>query len=491
MSYASVIMVCMHRVDTKRKQAAIIRTITYAVTLVLTVLTTAMLLYIALGYRIGSSGHVVKNGLLLVDNRPQSAMVYVNGVQKDPAPSRFVLPAGNYDVDLKLNGYRDWSKQVNVSASKVREVKYPLLLPKNLNLKTLKSLEKPDVVSQSKDRKQLLMYSEQLSQLSLVELDPKEAKVTNLQLGNSVVREGGSLGKLRVIEWSLNNKHVLIEQMLPSGAINYLSLETAKPAEAINITKLYGDNEITDLHYVGDNTDLVYGLKNGILSSYSLSGATQSIIMQRISQYTPYSDDTILYSKVIEDGLQQMGIRQGDKETVITQAAADLGKPILKYAGYDRHMYFVIGYDGGEIISVYRDPLAKPILAKQLPFTSFEFSKPTSITFSGSSEFFIAQNSSGATVYDFEDVKQHKDIMKFELATGSEITWVDDHHLQAVNKEGINFIFDYDGTNMQELTATKPGTELFYSDNFQHYYSLKDLDLKTDLNVTSLVVGKE
>ena len=79
-------MVYMHRVNTKRRQAAIIRIVTYTITLILTVLTTAMLLYIALGYRIGSSGHVVKNGLLLVDNRPQSAMFYVNGQKKDPAP---------------------------------------------------------------------------------------------------------------------------------------------------------------------------------------------------------------------------------------------------------------------------------------------------------------------------------------------------------------------------------------------------------------------
>ncbi len=37
MLYASVIMVYMHRVNTKRKQAAIIRIVTYTITLILTV----------------------------------------------------------------------------------------------------------------------------------------------------------------------------------------------------------------------------------------------------------------------------------------------------------------------------------------------------------------------------------------------------------------------------------------------------------------------
>ena len=106
-------MVCMHRVDNKRQQAAILRAIGYAVTIFLTATTTAILLYVALGYRLGSSGHVVKNGLLLVDNRPQSAQVYINGEQKDSStPSRFVLPAGNFQLDLKLDGYRNWTKQV-------------------------------------------------------------------------------------------------------------------------------------------------------------------------------------------------------------------------------------------------------------------------------------------------------------------------------------------------------------------------------------------
>lgn len=491
MLYASVIMVYMHRVNTKRKQAAIIRIVTYTITLILTVLTTAMLLYIALGYRIGSSGHVVKNGLLLVDNRPQSAMVYVNGQQKDPAPSRFVLPAGEYDVGLKLNGYRDWAKRVLVSASKVREVKYPLLIPKNLDLKILSSLKQPDVVSQSKDRKQLLMYSEQLSQLSLVELDTKEPKVSSLQLGSSVVREGGSLGKLNIIEWSLNNKFVLIDQTLPSGAKNLLSLEVAKPAEVINITKLFGDADISDPHYVGDNTDLIYGLKNGILSTYTLASSSQTIVMQSVQAYTPYSDNTVLFSKAIEGDLQQIGIHQDDKDTIITQTPVSYGRPILRYSEYDRHMYFVIGFEAGETISVYRDPIAKPILTKQLPYTTFAFSKPSDIAFSGSSEFFVAQNLGQAVVYDFEDITLHKDIMKFELEPGSEITWVDDHHLQAINKAGKSFIFDYDGTNLQELTAVKPGTKLYYSNNFQHYYSLKDVDPTTNLSVTSLVFGKE
>lgn len=483
-------MVCMHRVDNKRQQAAILRAIGYAVTIFLTATTTAILLYVALGYRLGSSGHVVKNGLLLVDNRPQSAQVYINGEQKDSStPSRFVLPAGNFQLDLKLDGYRNWTKQVRVSASKVREVNYPLLIPKDLSQLTIASLPPLEVVSQSHDRKLILVFSAASSQLNLIELDSKEPVITPLTLGSAVRREDGQIGTLKVLEWSLNNKNVLLEQSLPSGAKDLLSVDVTKPSEAINISTLYADRSITDVHYVGGETKQIYGLRNGILSRYDLSSASQTIVMQNIMTFVPYGDDTVLFSRQSEDQ-QQIGIWKDSKEVVVSQVAASLGVARLLYAQYDEHFYLVVGFSEGEAVTVFRDPLKRPILTKQLPYTTLAFSRPQQITFSGSAQFFMLQNGPRATIYDLEDVTSYAFEVPFATALESKLAWVDDHRIQAVSDKNVSYIFDYDGTNQQQLTAVRPGSRLYYSNNYEHYYSFGSDTTNTALQATSLVFEK-
>ncbi len=484
-------MVCMHRVDNKRQQAAILRAIGYAVTIFLTATTTAILLYVALGYRLGSSGHVVKNGLLLVDNRPQSAQVYINGEQKDSStPSRFVLPAGNFQLDLKLDGYRNWSKQVKVSASKVREVNYPLLIPNNLSLRTIGNLTSSEVTSQSHDRKYILAFSAASSQLNLIELDVEEPVITNLPFGPAIRRENGRIGTFKVLEWSLNNKNVLLEQTLPSGTKDLLSLDVTKPSEVINISTLYADRSISNVHYVGGETKQIYGLRGGILSRYDLASASQTIVMQNIMTFVPYGDDTVLFSRLSEDQ-QQVGIWQDSKEVVVTQVAASLGEARLLYAQYDEHFYFVVGFSEGEVVTVFRDPLKRPILTKQLPYTTLAFSRPQNITFSGSAQFFMIQNGPRSVIYDLEDVTSYVFDVPFLLAPESTLTWVDDHHIQAISTENISYIFDYDGTNKQQLTAVRPGSKLYYSNNYEHYYSFGSDATNSLVQVTSLVFEKQ
>lgn len=484
-------MVAMHRVDSKRKKAAILRSIGYVVTMLLTVSTTALLLYVALGYRLGSSGHVVKNGLLLVDNRPQSAQVYVNSVQKDAsAPSRFVLPTGKYQLDLKLDGYRTWSKQVKVSASKVRAVQYPLLIPTELTRQTVETFPQADIASQSHDRKLLLVFGAAGSQLSLVELDAEEPIVKPLNLGSAVRREDGRLGSIGVLEWSLNNKHVLLEQTLPSGEKDLLSVDVTKPSEAINISSLYADRSITDVHYVGGETKQIYGLHSGILSRYDLTTASQTVVMQNIATFVPYGDDTILFSRLTDDR-QQVGIWQDSKTVVVSQVAASLGTARLQYARYDDHYYFVVSFAQSEAVSVYRDPLKRPVLARQLPYTTVVFSKPQQVTFSGSAQFFMVQNDRRALIYDLEDVTSYSVEVPFSLASDSKITWVDDHHFQAIDLEKTSYIFDYDGMNMQKLSSARVGSRIYFANNYEHFYSLGDEATSVPLFATSLVVEQQ
>ncbi len=479
----------MHRVNPKKKQAAALRFIAYAVTLTLTVLTTVVLLYIALGYRFDSqNGNVVRSGLLLVDNQPEAASIYINNELKDnTAPGRFVLSAGNYDLSLKKDGYRDWGKNVSLKASGVREVNYPILIPQKLTTAQVAQFTSASMVSQSQDRKFLLTHNTNATNLTLIELDPEEPKQTQITLSTAFSKESSQTGTIRVIEWALNNKQVLLEHTLPSGRVELISIDVTNPENVVNISRVYNGEVLRDIHYVGGNTKEVYGLANGILKRYKLENTESSVILKDIINYQPYSDDTVLFNRTSLTQKSEIGIWQDKVTTIIERDLDPASSPVFKYAKYDDHFYFAIAFTGSNGMTIYKDPLKKPILAKQLPLVKVTFEKPTSLTFSDSSQFVMIQSGSNFKVYDLEDLMQYQSQLPFTLAAGSTLTWIDSHHIQATAENGTSHLLEYDGQNQQALVSTKTGTKIYFSNNYENMYSFLDSEGSLRLNSTRLV----
>ena len=485
-------MVDMHRVDPNNRRAITLRIIAYGVTLALTLVTTTLLLYAALGYRFDKSGHVTRSGLLLVSNRPQAGVVYINNQEKDGAtPSRFVFPASSYDLTLKRTGYHDWNKRVVVAASGVREVTYPLLIPNKLTPKQQIEFTTPYLASQTQDRKLLLTHITNAPQMQLIELDPKNPKQTTLNLPTTIKRENGQLGTFAVIEWALNNKQVLLMQTLPSGLTQLVSLDVTQPEEALNISSIYGSDTPANVHYVGGDTNKIYGTKDGTLSRYSLKQNETTGLMQNIRSYQPYSDDTILFDRLADSGTE-IGIWKDKTATVIQKGAAADAPALLKYASFEDHFYFAVALPSVHTLTLYRDPLKKPILAKQLPLKVLEFENTQKLDFSDSSQFIMAQNGKNFITYDFEDLLAYRVTLPYDLADGSLLNWADSSHIQAQSVDGKGYLFEYDGLNSQALVGSRIGTKLFFANDYKHVYSLTDIqNAQSGLSSVSLVVGQE
>lgn len=479
----------MHRVNTKKNRTIALRFVAYAVTLVLSILTTALLLYIALGYRFdSSSGHIVRSGLLLTDNTPEAARVYINNELKDNTnPGRFVLTAGKYALKFTRDGYRDWSKDISVAASGVREVGYPVLIPTKLSPKTLAQVGTVDLVSQSPDKKMLLMHTTGQQDLSLVALKTESAAQTQIVLPPNVVREAGIVGTFKVIEWSLNNKFVLLQQTLPSGATYIISLNVAKPAESINVTNLYASDAVTDVHYVGGNTEEVYGLSGTTLKRYSLNTSKAEILIKTIRSYQPYSDDTILFDKTGESGEIEVGIWKDATTTIVHTYPSNATPSLLKLAEFDEHVYFAVAPKGGNTVTIYRDPLKKPILAKQLPFKTLNFSDVQRLDFGDSAQFLLTQNAKSFITYDFDDKKSYTFTPEYTLDPAAKFSWADSHHIQVKREDGMVILMDYDGTNQQQLVTSNASDRLYFAGNFENVYRFTLENEAVNLQIVPLV----
>lgn len=482
----------MHRVNLKHKQARILRIVAYSVTLTLSVLTTVLLLYIALGYRFdGKSGHVVRSGLLLVDSRPESGAVYINDEIKDNAtPGRFVLSAGSYNVKLVREGYRNWAKKVKVAASGVREVNYPLLLPTTLNATKLFDTTSLDLVSQSQDRKTVLLHTPGAANFERVALDPKSPQREILNMSDAFTKEAGAIGSLAVREWALDNKHVLLQHTLSGGRSELISFDVTKPENAINITALYGENTPVNVHYVGSDTARIYGTKDGALGIYKLDEERITPILDSIRVYKPYANDTVIFNRLNAKAQAETGIWKDGTTTVIHSSAVSDGNPMVDYAKFDDHYYFVVAEPSANTVTVYRDPLQSPILTKQLPLTTLTFNNVQKIDFSGSAQFLLLQNGKNILVYDFDDLRQFAYTLPFEVAPGTLPHWINATHIEAQATDGMNYLMEYDGQNQQALVQSIIGRQLLFSDNYESLYRLSESEALTNLDVVSMVYKK-
>jgi len=465
----------MHRVNKKRAKTLTLRFTAYAITLLLTIFTTAFLLFVALGYRFnGKDGDVVRSGLLLVDSKPEAAQIFIGDELKDnAAPGRFILQNGKYNLGLRREGYRDWKKNVVITPSGVTEVNYPILVPQKLKpVSTGETFEAPSLVSQSNNRQYLLMHASDQPAMTLLKLGKDTPEATKLTLPSAFIREDGKTGTFKLIEWALDGKHVLLEQTLPSGTKQLMSFDIGKPADAVNISSLYGVEAPTDIHYVGGNTDYIYGIKDGLLRKQSLKTASIEIIIKDIRSYQPYGDDTLLYEAISPDETIKIGIMKNDSSRTIKKNLSPSIKHHLKYAQYDKHYYLVVAEENGSNVTLYRDPLDAPDSVKLTPFIILQFENTSRLTFSDSSQFIFAQNANKALSYDLRDLRPYRVQLPFSLAIGSTFEWIDGFHLKVFAEDGTGYMLDYDGQNLQGLVNVGASKELYFAPNMRSLYNI-------------------
>jgi len=123
------------RIKIKPKHKKIIlRTIFWLVATFLFLATATLLVLWASGYKYNFKAHKFeKTGLIYLVSNPKNVKVYIDRKlvkEKTPARLRYILP-GNYTVEIKKKGYFNWSKEIEVSAGKVKRLEGIVLFLEN------------------------------------------------------------------------------------------------------------------------------------------------------------------------------------------------------------------------------------------------------------------------------------------------------------------------------------------------------------------------
>lgn len=476
----------MDFLDPKKERAHNIRIILgYILIGIALILTTIILLYQAYGFGVDRKGNVIQNGLVFVSSTPNPAEVYVNGQKRDNTNTRLLLSSGQYTFELKRDGYRNWKRAVTVEGGSVDRFDYPFLFPASLQASNVKKYDKqPALVTQSPDRKWLLVQGANTAQFDMYDLSDQQqvaqsVRSISLPPETYTAADANASQGWELVQWSTNNRHVVLRHNFTKDNIatyEYVLLDREVPSESVNLTKKWGMNP-TYVELQDQKFDKYYMLDQAtkIVSTATLDAPTPKAYQQNVLAFKTYGNDVILYAT--QDGAPEGKVAfklregKGDPQTVRTVPHAN--KYLVNLTKYEGDWYVAMGSDVEGKVYVYKNPAERlkedEVIA---PVRVLKAAGANYIAFSPNARFIMAENGVYFSVYDAENNKGFTYAAKNALDTPqTHATWMDGHRLIYTSGSKLH-VFDFDGSNQQTLNATNAAFLPFFDRDYENVYSL-------------------
>ncbi len=485
----------------KKRQHTIKLYIGYALIGTALFLASLLLLFAAFGYGINrSTGEVIQNGLLFVDAHPEQASMYINGQDRGQTDGRFVLEAGNYNLELKRDGYRNWKRDFTLEGGNIVRLVYPFMFPNKLTSTDIQTFTTPpDMVSESPDRRWIVMHDQtNPTQFRVLDTSSKELPTETLSIPAAVLGNHAGTNAMEMAEWSTDNRHVLVKNSYPGG-YDYIVFDREEPAQSLNITqvfgKAYGNVTLRDKKF---DQLYLHDTATGDLLTGDSKAKTQTKVLEKVVAFWPYKDTTLLYTTNSDIAVDKSLLRLKDGQ--VTYTIRELARSeayLLNMAEFDGDTYVIACATIDGKIYIYKNPVAA---LKQTPKTELNASilmkldKPQYLSFSNNARFTSIQAGSQFAVYDFETELQYKYDTKVVVPAGYKAKWMDGHRLMLVGTDNKMTVFDYDNLNPQTLVTTNPAFIPMFDRDYDRLYTVGPTvadAAKQGLTWTDLNLGEE
>ncbi len=460
-----------------------------AVTLLVVVVTVA-LVFAAGGYDVDrKTGEIIQNGLVLTATQPVSADVYINGNdEQDPTSSRFSLPAGQYNFEFKRDGYRDWAKKVTITGSDVVWLQYPRLIPTEIKTINAQAFKDVDMVSQTPDRKYLLIHEKSDSaELTLLGTQDVESDLESVAIPASVITtELNVASTFEVIDWAQDSRTVVLEHTNGTKK-ELLLLDVTKPQEAVNLSTLY-ELAMSDLRFIDNSKDSLYAVVNSSLRKVDVgAGTISTALINDVAQYE--SKDGIVVALHGKKGETTISILDGDEVYKFTVMEGDAAEYIISTSIFDGERFLAVADNIQDRTFIYQKILETAKDSKGAQLLSSLRSKDTMyLSFSLNGQFVMAQSGKNVRLYDFDLEKKGAFTARQDIAADAEATWVDGFHLNLIDTESQTFFMDYDGLNSYALAEVDASLGVFYRPDIEGVYFFSTDNKGSDiLKFSSLV----
>lgn len=441
-----------------------------------------LLLLVAKGYELNRNGEIVQKGFLFASSRPAGADVYLDGVATNKLTNaRFNIPAGNYALQLKRDGYRSWQHHVRVIGNSVVRYDYPVLFPEILDSSVVKGYgaNRPGMATETLDGRWLLVQPEAtLPTWNVFDLNATQITSSALTLPARFYTAGGRQS-WQAVTWATDDTHVLIKHGYGTkGAYEFILLNRESPSQSVNLNNLMGSVPTSVRLRDGKfNQYYVYFASTQKLKTASIETPAPQSFLSNVLEYEPYKADTVLYVTPSADDKTQalVQLRRGDQiYTLRRLTLADTYR--IAISDYSSKLYVAVSDPAKKIVAIYKDPLAQignsKIQTAITPLALLHITAPNFLSFSATGRFVVAELGGQFAAYDNEYKQDVTYTMTQPLDRGqTHATWMDGAHLQYVTNKQL-YVFDYDGANAQLLMPALDGAKVFYDDAYKVAYAL-------------------
>lgn len=461
----------------KKAQLAV-RFFTYGVMTISTVLLTILAIYYAMGYRFNDNLAIEQGGIIEFRTEPSNAVITLDGQPTGrQTPNRTFARAGEHVVTMRLQGYRDWSKNIVLQPGQLLWLDYVRFIPQSVTTSPVREFTSLHSALASPDHAWLLMQQDATSpQIMLADLsnDRNPTLSTLVIPDQALTKKDGAHGRLTLLSWDPSSRYILVRHDM-ADTHEFIRLDRADPAAVINISRQF-NLMITDARFGANGGNSIFVQVGGSLRRIDIGANNVSApFAEGLRHFSVYDNSVGFVAE--RDGRQIVAIYQDGKETKL--AEDNLDKPAaVAVSVYARHTYLAYSFGGNGV--VVRDPGSS-----QSSSTEFMLDPTIQwLQFSPKGRFVMGGSPTAWNGYDIETGRGYSTPGGFASAP----QWLDDFHFW-VGSKGMLRIAEFDGQNTQDITSVTSGFSAVLSPNEQAIISINKTPHGTFVLQTSRIVN--
>lgn len=480
----------MHRSTSKQRQL-IRRTIVYALMVLSVASLVTILVLLMLGFRFNRDNNSLQQGgLVQFLSRPSGANITIGSAKlANRTPNKITVNPGQYLTTMTREGYRPWSKTVDVQAGRVLWLNYAQLIPSELVTKSILPLGQASGLLQATNGKSLAYFEKQSpSVLKVVDISGDTPKSNTIQLPETLVPARATASP--TLRYSSKDSDNWLASVKVGNETQWLYIDPKSPTNSQNLSSTYDLAIKTAQFDPRSNTQVIVHTTDGDVRTIDVAKSSLSAVLaKKVLTFSLYDDNHLLYIYAKNGAERTLAyLTLGEK---VGRDLPMIGTDAVQISGdeYFSNAYVsVVGKN--KMVRIYRlaslpSSNSDSALSSNLLFSTSLSEAPLYATVSGSGRFFVTQTKGGFTTYDIE--LDRYTITKFGPSQLSELRWLDNYHVYYPGKKSLN-ITEFDGSNPYQIERAS-GSVAVLTSNGKYMYTISQGATGYNLQRTNMTVN--
>jgi hypothetical protein len=397
---------------------------------------TLLLVSYGSGYSYDFKDHkLVSNGLLILGTTPSGARLTIGDKQtRKVTPYRSTFRVGRYDIKLTKEGYRPWSKRINIVASEVVNLALIIMVPEKLRTAAIANTAETTTILASSDHKHTAAITAG-AKPGLWRLTPDRALAEKVFTpGEGQTIQSGSLSRD-------GSRALLRVQQADGVRVLYINMDTGTSEDLTSDFKAALD----DLRFSFDDANRLYWLSADGLRSIDVNSKTLSAVLaEKVINYT-YNNQRVIYVQSSTVGkIVAVMDADGRNAKTLVEGLAESPNYLLSYASFrDKDDLAVVPTATGQLTvyeSIYSDNVIARVITRDV----------NRLLSSDDGHYIVFGKDNGFGSYDVGRAKIYEGVFKDKVDA---ISWFNGAHV-IVNSNGKTLIAEFDGGNATEIGSS-------------------------------------